>query len=146
MAHPETASTPRAYALKVPGAQVAPNRPVPIRMSFGDLGADLARWSGLGKVTMRVARALHDSPPRTVPDLGAELSMPPATVRYHLRKLRSLRLANRIGAGWSLEPDTDAWEGVADVLGVAGIGQAQSEALKEQRAARAAKRAEYAAP
>lgn len=138
-----SARTARVYQLKVPaGAEVDPSQ-VPPDSSPGetgaDLGSDLARWSALGKASMRVARALPTGTV-VVADLAARLRMSPAAVRYHLRKLAAHGLVCSDGRGYfhdGAATDPAALGELAARLGVAGARASQAEQVRRDRAERA---------
>jgi hypothetical protein len=137
-----TPRTSRVYRLVVPaGAQADLEDPGP-RFSdvpqVGDLGSDLARWSALGKVTMRVARTLAGAGDLDVPALAERLRMRPAALRHHLRKLARFDLVRRCGALWSASVTPQATAALEQDLGVAGRRERQREELVEQRKRRAA--------
>lgn len=141
----ETAVTTRTYALRVPaGADLSGDRHVPARDEFGDLGADLARWRGLGKVSVRVARLIDRSPHLTAGELGERLSMSAPAMRYHLRKLSHAGLVSLVGAGWVVHRTAELVAGVAARLGVAGARVRQRAVWEAQRAVRAAARVTFA--
>lgn len=144
----ETARTTRTYALLVPDTADLSQDPTddlpPERDDLGDLGADIARRGGLGKVSVRVARALRQSPGARTGDLAAALSMTGAAVRYHLRKLAGAGMAVSSGAGWLLTWGREMAADLSEAFGVAGARQRQADLVAAARAARQSARRTFA--
>lgn len=111
------------------------------RPVFGDLGADLARWRGLGKQAARVLRELRDDPQSTAA-IAARLGTTVRSVQTHCNRLAKHGLARRDSIGWILGSAS-----VADVeqsLKVAGSRLRDEEAylLRQQERRESARRAE----
>jgi DNA-binding transcriptional ArsR family regulator len=130
---PATARTSRVYQLSVPdSASDRATGEVPGRLQRelpgGDLSGDLARWGALGKLSVRVLRAVqqHGGNPAV---LAAALGMRPAAVRYHLRKLSAHGLADRVGQVWRSRVSAPVVAAVTARCGTAGKGAAAREAL-----------------
>lgn len=141
----ETATTTRTYALLVPaGADTSGHGHIPEREEFGDLGADVARHRGLGKITVRVARTVWRSPQISTPALARALAMAPATLRYHLRKLAGAGILTGDGHGWLVTTTRELVETLTTRLGVAGAKVRQVELIERARAVRASARATFA--
>ncbi|SDF96075.1 hypothetical protein SAMN04487781_3092 [Cellulosimicrobium cellulans] len=143
----ETPRTTRTYALLIPpGADTSGTGHVPDRDALGDLGADIARWRGLGKVSMRVARTIGRTPGASTAALAQALHMATATVRYHLRKLTRARLLRGDPTGWALTGTVRvALDALSRHLGVDGTRNRQSAAMAHNARVRAAARATFAA-
>ena len=93
------------------------------------LACDTARWAGLGKTTVHVARLLTADPQRPA-KISAVMGIGVEAVRKHLRKLRDAGLVALGDDGWSLVGDVEA---VAGQLGTAGMRVAHATAIEAQR-------------
>lgn len=133
----------RATTSEVDGAHGALSAEAPPiwELRGGDLGADMARWRALGKSAVRVLRELSDGP-LGPEELAARLTVTPATVRAHLRRLAELGLVRADGGRWQAG-SFDADE-VAERFGARGrrsrdeaVYAAARQARKEARQARA---------
>jgi len=93
------------------------------------LSCDAARWGGLGKSTVRVARLLSDIPTRPKV-LSTQLGIGPEAVRKHLRKLQTADVVSLTPTGWVLTGDV---EGTAGDVGTSGMREAQTAALEAKR-------------
>jgi hypothetical protein len=138
-----TPRTSRVYRMQIPAdAEAAEPEPAgsPSRAELaghGDLGADLARWRALGKVSMRVARTLLGGGPLTVPELAQTLRMRPAALRYHLRKLFGHNLVAHLAGGrWSAIFTAAEASNLETNLGVAGQREQQRADVVQLRARR----------
>ncbi len=127
------------WELRVPGGldvgsdKGTEKRALPWEAASGDLGADMARWGGLGKSTVRVLRAVASGtgdPAVLAERLGVGLS----TVRAHLRKLKDAGLVACEKSSWrALDHDPDA---VARRFGTAGRRSADEGRYAEARLVR----------
>lgn len=130
-----TATTATVYRLRLPASVTPPvAAPAGTTTGGGELGADLARWAGIGKCAARVLRSLTATPASTAA-LAAGLRTSPTAAAILLRRLEALGLASRDARGWSRGPAQTA--SVAERLGVAGTGAAQAAAYAAERAERA---------
>lgn len=84
---------------------------------ISDLGADLARWQGIGKSAARVLRELSGEPLHPVA-LASRLSSSVNAVSLLCRRLARLGLAERHRGGWVRGRSSPA--AIAHLLGVAG--------------------------
>jgi len=147
---PESARTARVYQLTYPdgspGTAGEPGGadPGPAE-EFGQLGADVARWRALGKLSVRAGRTLRHTGPVTVPQLAAALHWAPAAVRHHLRKLAAAGLAVRDGYVWRPVAVWPVLSELAARFGTSGMRAAQRDALTRLREARAAALSAYRA-
>lgn len=108
--------------------------------AIADLGADLARWRGIGKSAARVLRELGPEPVATA-TLAKRLGASTNAVALQLRRLARLGLAMRGAGGWArgrADPRR-----VARDLGVAGRRAADAAHYAEQRRARAGARERF---
>ena len=104
------------------------------------LACDTARWAGLGKTTVRIARLLSTEPVRPA-TIGTQIGIGNEGVRRHLRKLRDAGIVEQQPDGWAL---TGSIEAAAHTLGTDGMREEQSAALQERRDQRQALRATWA--
>lgn len=143
----ETATTTRTYDLRVPAGadRSAGDADAPRVGSIGDLGADIARRGGMGKVTMRVARLLVERPGVSTAAVAETLAMTQGAARFHLRKLARATLAVRDGASWILTAGAARLRAAGERLGVAGTRERQLAAVACARRIRAAARARFVA-
>lgn len=138
-----TPRTSRVYRLRVPAEaarRAASAAALPGRTGVGpwsDLGGDLARWRGLGKVTMRLARLLSLGDVLTVEEIASHLRMRAAAVRYHLRKLARYDGAAKVGRAWMLTLTADDASALEVGLGVSGRRDRQRAQVLDMRARRA---------
>lgn len=136
VAVPATARTSRVYRLLVPpDCEVLDELDVDDDL-LGDLGADLARWGALGKVTMRLARSLRAGP-AAVAELADALRMSAAAVRHHLRKLARCDLAVRCEGVWRCTAAPESVEELSLDFGTAGRRAFERAQLALRRQARA---------
>jgi hypothetical protein len=139
-----TVRTSRVYQLRIPGEVQRTPGAVPLTAAVsGDLGADVARWRGLGKLTMRIARTVEGLGRAEVAQLTTLLGMTPGAVRYHLRKLARVGLAAATARCWVVRITAGAAERVSVELGVAGARDRQRLLVSEVRTQRAALLAGY---
>lgn len=142
-----TPRTARVYRLSVPdGVSVDPQAAAALGADDGagaDLGADVARWRGLGKLTMRVARAVRAGAGTDASALAERLGMSVPSVRYHLRKLSAAGLMRRAGRMWRHALSAVSITAAEDALGVAGKREAQRQVVVALRARRASVLAGY---
>ena len=97
-------------------------------------GADVWRWSGLGKVAARIWCAL-ENPEMTIDNLCSLLGVTRRTVRQHLARMERLGLVRRDGLRWVPAGDPGASERAASILGVLGTGERQRQRHRAERIA-----------
>ncbi len=102
------------------------------------LGIDAARYAGLGKATVRVARDLGIEPVRASV-LAERYGLGTEAVRRHLRRLRDHGLAEFDGNGWHATGELveGTLAATAQDLGTAGAGEQQRAAIEDARLLRA---------
>jgi hypothetical protein len=127
------------YQLTIPvGADVPDERRPPAGRVCADLGADLARWSALGKITMRVARTIEALGRSDVPSLAEMLGMTASAMRHHLRKLALATLIQRDGRHCVSTITKTGTDTLAVAKGVAGARDRQRVTVLETRKRRKA--------
>lgn len=137
-----TATYARTYRLTVPD-DLSGGAPPVSPADIGQLGADLARWAGIGKSAARVLRELHADQAVTLAALSDRLRATRTAIRLQLRKLSHYGLAVAENGGWRLGPaDPDM---LADQFGVAGRAAQEEDLLARRRQARQQLRAAWRA-
>lgn len=138
-----TARTTRMYALTIPQGltRTGQARQVPERDDLGDLGTDITRRGGLGKVTMRVARTIATHGTISTPQLSETLQMNPPAVRHHLRKLHRAGVITGDRTGWTLtEHVGQVLTDLTEKAGTGGTRERQAQQVLARRHERASAR------